>query len=63
MEVKLTIYQAKSGQWTGVFYEVSATDAGVGVAVELGRVVGCSSSNEVLEAVSEMYEVVSVKTV
>lgn len=63
MEVKLQIYQSKSGQWAGIFYGLPATDAGVAVGVELGRVAGCLSPNEVLEAVGEMYEVVAVETV
>lgn len=62
MEIKLQIYQAKSGQWAGVFYGLPA-DGVEGVGVELGRVAGCSSPDEVLEAVGEMYEVVEVETV
>ena len=62
-KVILEIYQAKSSQWAGVFYGLPATDVGVAVAVELGRVGGCSSPDEVYEAVADMYEVVSIKTV
>lgn len=61
MQADLEVYQAESGQWSGVFYEASATDVGVGVAVELGRVAGCSTPEEVIEVVSEQYEVVTVK--
>ena len=56
MQVTLKIYQAKSAQWAGVFYGLPANGVD-GVGVELGRVAGCSSPNEVLEAVSEMYSI------
>lgn len=56
MEVDLVVYLAPSGQWSGVLI-------GVVDGVEVGRVAGCASPEDVVDLVGEQYEVREVKTV
>lgn len=55
MEINLTIDRAPSGQWAGILTGVDG--------VEVGRVAGCPSPEEVEETAGEQYEILEVKTV
>ena len=54
MEINLLVYRAPSGQWSGILTGVDG--------VEVGRIGGCCSPEEVEETASEQYEIFEVKT-